>query len=223
MAGVTGAWLLVAGGFLFVKGLDISLVACAKDTCAELDRLAPGIASFVVGVGMLFAWGSVVAASLERGWMARLGLALLGGAVVATLVARPVLSVADRLGVPLWLCAVVTSAVAIRPPRAVYREAIVARGIASLPVAAGIVAAEVNLVGDPYIVVFAVAVAVIPPLFSVVDSVVLRRLSGRGGSAAAGHPAHLRATGEIDDAEDKEHDQQDPDDAVHEKPPEQIE
>ncbi|MGH2755076.1 MAG: hypothetical protein ACRDLB_11665 [Actinomycetota bacterium] len=192
MAGVIGVWLLVAGAFLFVKGLDISLVACAEDACAAFDRLSPGIASFVVGVGMLFAWESVVAEPRERGWMARLGIALVSGAVVAAVLTRPVLAVADRLGIPLWLCVALVSAVVIPPYREAYGEAIVARAIAAVPIAVGVVAAEVHLEGDAYIAVFCLCAAATPPSFALMDRLARRRAQAprTEHDDASGRPQH---------------------------------
>ena len=101
---LAAAWLLATGAFLFVKGLDISLVACDERTCGDVADLVPGIVSFVVGVGMLLAWPFVASIS-ETSWSRRLGIGLLfGSADRRGTRPYPILAVTERLGIPFWVC-----------------------------------------------------------------------------------------------------------------------
>jgi hypothetical protein len=185
---VASAWLVAAGTFLFVKGLDISLVACSGSVCGDFADLAPGITSFAAGVGMLLAWPFVVSVSSEGAWQRRLGVGLVCGIVVAALTVAPVLALTDRLGVPLWLCMALVSAIAIRPPAIARGDAIQGRVIVAVLLGAAVVVAEVLLDGDAYVLAFAMCVALTPPGFSGVDEFAVGWPARSAAAADAGAP-----------------------------------
>ena len=193
LAFVTGAWLIAAGTFLFVKGLDISLVACSGRVCGDFAALAPGITSFVAGIGMLLAWPYVVSVSSEGAWERRLGVGLVCGIVVAALTVAPVLAVTDRLGVPLWLCTALVSGIAVRPPKIARSDAIQGRVIVAVLLGAAVVAAEILLDGDAYLLAFAMCVALTPPAFSGVDDFAVGWSARSAAAEDAGEPEELRA------------------------------
>jgi hypothetical protein len=166
---LAAAWLASAGAFLFVKGLDISLVACDERTCGDVADLFPGITSFVVGVGMLLAWPFVASSSVEDSWSRRLGIGLICGSSVAFLGTALVLAITERLGIPFWACVALVSAIAIRPPRAARRRAVEGRTIVTVVLAIAVIGAEILLEGDAYVLVFTMCVALTPPAFAGVD------------------------------------------------------
>jgi hypothetical protein len=211
---LAAAWLLVTGAFLFVKGLDISLVACDERTCGDVADLVPGIIAFVAGVGMLLAW-PFVASDSESSWSRRLGIGLLFGALIAVLAAVPILAVTERLGIPFWICVTLISIIAIRPPTIARDLAIRGRGVVIALLAAVIVGAEIFLDGDAYVLAFTMCVALTPPAVAGVDDFAIGWNARASASEVAVKPEELRAAGEVDDAQDQENDQQDPDDVVH--------
>ena len=210
---LAAVWLVATGAFLFVKGLDISLIACDERTCGDVADLIPGILSFVVGVGMLLAW-PFVASDPDSSWSRRLGIGLVSGAVIAVLGAIPVLAITERLGIPFWACVTLISAIAIRPPATAHDLAIKGRLVVITLLAAVIICAEIFLKGDAYVLAFTMCVALTPPALAGVDDFAAGWDARASTSEAVTEPEELRASGEEDDAEDQENDQQDPND-VH--------
>ena len=213
MTFMAAAWLVATGAFLFVKGLDISLIACDKRTCGDVADLVPGIISFVVGVGMLLAWPFVASGS-EGSWSRRLGIGLLSGALIAVVGAIPVLAITERLGIPFWACVTLISAIAIRLPGNAHDLAIKGRVVMITLLAVVIIGAEIFLKGDAYVLAFTMCVALTPPALAGVDDFAGGWDARASTSEAETEPAELGAAGEEDDAEDQEDDQQDPND-VH--------
>ena len=218
---VAAVWLATTGAFLFVKGLDISLVACDERTCGDVADLVPGIAAFLVGFGMLLAWPSVAAFSDATSWSKRLGVGLLASALLAALASPLILAVTERLGILFWACAALISAITVRPPLQVRDLAIRGRAVVTALLAITIVAAEIVLDGDAYVLAFTMSVALTPPAIAGVDDFALGWQTRQLEPMAAVEPDRARSTGlrapsEIDDAQNKEHNEQDPNDAVHE-------
>jgi hypothetical protein len=212
---VACAWLVATGIFLFVKGLDISLVACDDSVCGDFAELAPGLASFVAGVGMLLAWPYLMAAAPERDWHMRLGIGVASGTLVVGLTVAPALALTERLGVPLWLCVALMSAIVIRPPRTAHDHAVRGRVVVGVLLAVAIVVAESVLEGDAYVLAFTMCAALTPPALSGVDDFAVGWRARALAPASVATPEELRAASEVDDAQDQENDQEDPDDAVH--------